>query len=217
MQRRAFLAAIALALVAPTAQAATIDRFDKTTNDGVFTLTPEQAALLGAPEADRIAFFRVREGRSVRFRAGDAFDARTLGASVRSGRENVIAFVNGAADGLRYEGAPYERLGRVVIESDANSFSRGVAFLFSADDGPIVFAGGATFSGDQTRGAFALPAPAVEAAPAPVPAPATLPLMAAGLGGLVLVRKWRRAGRRYLTTSKITSLRRRKPGVKGSL
>jgi len=195
MWKAAWMAAIAWALTATTTPAATLDRFDKTTNDGVFTLTPEQAALLGAPEADRIAFFRVREGRTVRFRAGDVFDAGTLGASVRRGRENIIAFVNGEADGLRYEGQPYERLGRVVIDSDANSFSRGVAFLFRAEDGPIVFDGSATFSGDQTRGAFALPAPEVEAPPAPIPVPATLPLMVAGIGGLVLARKWRRVAR----------------------
>lgn len=206
MRMTAMVTGALLALTAAAADAATIDRFSKTTNDGVFTLTPEQAMHLGAPGADRIAFFRVREGRGVRFMAGDVFDEGTLDASVRSGRDAIIAFVNGEAEGLRYEGRPFERLGRVVIDSDANSFSRGVAFLFNSQAGDIVFEGSATFNGDQTRGVFALSTPEPSAAPAPIPAPATLPLMAAGLGALALMRKWRRA-----TACRISARDRKSP------
>ena len=76
--KRFILTLAAVATMAVPASAAVIDRFNKTTNDGVFDLSDAQAAALGFADADYIGFFRVREGSGTSFEAGDTFDATTL-------------------------------------------------------------------------------------------------------------------------------------------
>ncbi len=194
MRSRSMLAAAFLVLLAPVPAlaASVLPQFNKSTNDGVYELTRDQAAALGHVDAAFIAFYRVREGAGTTFSLGDAFDETTLRNSVKSDGGGILAFLNGRAEGLDYQGAAFERLGRTVIASDASSFYEGVAFLFGVDAGAITFnkrGGTTTFSASQSRGGFVMPviereAPQAVTTVAPVPVPAAFGLLAAGLGVL---------------------------------
>ena len=189
---RSILAAALLVSLAPVPAlaASVLQQLNKSTNDGVYSLTAEQAAALGYVDAGFIAFYRVREGNGTTFSFGDAFDETTLRNSVKSNGGGILAFLNGRASGLDYQGAAFEKLGRTVIASDASSFYEGVAFLFGAGAGAITFnksGGTTTFSASQSRGGFVMPVverrPAAEVVPvAAVPVPAAFGLLAAGLG-----------------------------------
>jgi hypothetical protein len=173
------------------AEAATVTRFNKSTNDGVYTLSDAQAAHLGQPSAGYIGFFRVRGSRGTRFDPGDTFDAASVLNSFTGGRGNVLAVLNGDNRRLTYTGGFLDPLGTTVL-STPNSYYRGAAILFAA--GTINFNGG-NFNGSQSRGAFAdLAVP--EPAPAPVPLPHAAGLLLAGLGGLALLRRRAPAARR---------------------
>ncbi|ABG31053.1 VPLPA-CTERM sorting domain-containing protein [Roseobacter denitrificans] len=173
---RSFIVA-GLVVLGSSASAATINQFNKTTNDGVYTLTAAQATALGDASATRIGFFRVREGSGTVFNAGDTFDQTTMANSVTSGAGNIIAFLNGRNSSLTYTGGTLEALGTTTVGS-SNSYYEGVAFLFSGT-GNIVFRGSSTFNAGQTRGAFD-----GVGIPAAVPLPAAAWMLIAGLGGL---------------------------------
>lgn len=159
------LFALSLMFFAGTSTAAYISQFNKTTNDGVFTLSADQVSFLGYdPSAvDRIGFFRVREGNGTVFNNGDTFDVTTMQNSVIGGANNIVAFLNGTNADLTYTGNAFEALGTTTVGA-ADSYFRGVAFLFHSSSGDIVFRGTSTFNGGQTRGAYegisAVPLPA---------------------------------------------------------
>jgi hypothetical protein len=179
--------ALAATLMAGAVAAAPISQFNKTTNDGVYTLTQSQADALGYGTADYIGFFRVREGSGTVFDSGDTFDATTLANSVTSGLGNIIAFLNGRNGDLGYSGGFFDDLGTTTVGT-GNSYYEGVAFLFS-NPGNIVFRGTSTFNSGQTRGEF----DGVGLDVAPVPVPAALPMLIAGLGGFAALRRKKKA------------------------
>ncbi|MEM1108998.1 MAG: PEP-CTERM sorting domain-containing protein [Planctomycetota bacterium] len=163
-------------LAGNSTQAAFVSSFERTTNDGVFTLTPQQAADLGSPTADRIGFFRIRDNRDGdNFEPGDTFDQTSILASVTSNAGAIIDILNGENAGLTYTGEFYESLGVTTIGA-SDSFFRGVAFTFNSSSGNIVFRGSSTFDPGTTSGAFV-----------PIPEPASLTLLAAG--ALCLTRR----------------------------
>ena len=176
MKRLLAGAALALSMLAGAVQAAPISQFNKTTNDGVYSLNAAQAAFFGVTTSDHLGFFRVREGSGTTFDAGDTFDTSTMAASVTSGAGNILGFLNGRNGDLSYTGAAFEALGTTTVGS-ANSYYEGVAFLFSGT-GNVVFRGSATFNAAQSRGVLDFVPTAA------VPVPAALPLLALALGGL---------------------------------
>ncbi|MDW4500376.1 VPLPA-CTERM sorting domain-containing protein [Sulfitobacter sp. D35] len=183
--RKALLAlAVGIASLAGAASAATITQFNKTTNDGVYNLSAAQAAYLGDASATHIGFFRVREGNGTVLNAGDTFNVATMNNSVTSGAGSILAFLNGRNADLGYTGDFFDALGETTLGA-ATSFYEGVAFLFSGN-GNIVFRGSSTFNAGQTRGALDLDVPAV-------PLPAAGWLLVAGLGGLGLMKRRRKA------------------------
>jgi len=180
-------AAICVAMGAATvASAATITQFNKTTPDGVFTLSQAQADYLGYSDARFIGFYRVREGSGTTFDAGDTFNVTTMFNSVTSNASKILAFLNGKNPGLTYTGGYLDILGETTI-GEANSynsgFKEGVAFLFGKDAGNIVFRGSGTFNGGQSRGDFDLVVPSA------VPLPAAAWMLIAGLGVLAALAR----------------------------
>lgn len=185
------IALSAALLIGSLAHAASITQFDRTTNDGVFTLSDGQKAFLGTT-SDFIGFLRPRAANGDTFNAGDTFDVSTLTNTLTGGAGLVEKFLNGTNGGLTYTGNAFDDLGTTTVGDDADYF-RGVAFLFSAG-GDIVFTGAvsgtSTFNAGQTRG------PAGDRVPeatAPVPLPAAAWMLIAGVGGLAY------AGRRRAT------------------
>jgi hypothetical protein len=174
----AAIAAICVAMGAATvASAATITQFNKTTPDGVFTLSQAQADHLGQSEARFIGFYRIREGNGTVFDAGDTFDVTTMFNSVTSNASKILAFLNGENPGLAYTGGYLDPLGSTTV-GEANSYTAGVAFLFGEGAGNIVFRGSGTYNAGQTRGEFDFEVPSA------VPLPAAAWMLIAGLGGL---------------------------------
>lgn len=169
---------------AEPASAAYIPVFNKTTNDGVFTLSAAQAAYLGTPTADRLGFFRVRQGSGTVLNAGDTFDAASITASIAGGAGNVLGIFNGIgpASNITYGGPSYDPLGLTTLVT-GNDVYRGVAFAFSSLGGNIVFKGTSTFNGGQTQGP----------SPSPVPIPGAIWLFGAALAGLGVFGWKRRA------------------------
>jgi hypothetical protein len=181
------LAVIAATLFAAGAHAATISQFGRTTNDGVWTLSASQAAALGVPQATKIAAFRVRAHGpgNVTWNAGDTFDATAIGNSIISGRANVFGFFNGENDLLDYTGGFLDTLGVTRFLTSSKEDGSLTAGVFIAFRDSFVVRGTSTF-GAATRGDFPHPV-------APVPVPGALPLLLAGLGGLALAARRRRA------------------------
>lgn len=137
------------------AQAALIETVPRFTNDGVFTLTAAQAALLGTPGADKIGFLRVRSAAGSSFAAGSILELSSLGNISNGGA--ILAFFNGTNSDLSYTGGAFELFTKATVVNAADGFFRGLAFAFSSSSGNIVFStGGATaaFNGGQTRGAL---------------------------------------------------------------
>lgn len=187
-----------LAALVPHADAATVTRFERSTNDGVFSLTEAQAAALGAPDAAAIGLLRVRSGRGVSWNAGDDFDATTILNTITRGGGNVDGIFNGPVDQnfdgdvdpnglfLTYSGDTFDPLGRTVFtnaSATTGSIFRAVAFAFS---GQVVFRGNSTFTASAALG----PADFLEVNT--VPLPAGLPLMLTGLAALALIVERRR-------------------------
>lgn len=179
------LLAVSLVVSGGAQAASYIQEFKKTTNDGVFSLTAEQADFFGVSTDDHIGFFRVREGNGVSFDAGDTFDVSTMLNSLMSGAGSVIKFLNGTNGALGYSGDAYDDLGTTTL-GDENSYYRGVAFLFSGT-GNIVFNGSSTFNSGQSTGDLDFTPPAA------VPLPAGLPLLLTALGGVALIARRRKA------------------------
>lgn len=184
-------AALALTMIVGGAQAASITQFNKTTNDGVYTLSQAQADHFGFSTADRIAFFRIREGNGTAFSDGDTFDATSLANSFTSNGSSILAFLNGTNAALTYTGdtlnpatGAFDLLGTTTVGA-ADSYYEGVAFLFNNLSGNIVAGGTSTFNGGQTRGDFVFNV-------APVPIPAAGPLFLAALGAFGFAARRRR-------------------------
>ena len=178
--------AVAAGMIAATSvSAATVTQFDKTTNDGVFSLSQAQADFLGFSDAKYIGFVRVRNNSAgTTFGAGDTFDATTMGNTVTSGGGSILAFLNGNNADLTYTGGYLDPLGLTTL-GPQNSYFRGVAFLFGEGVGNIVFLGSSTFNQDRNNGEFDLEVSAV-------PLPAAAWMLIAGLGGLVAVSRRRK-------------------------
>lgn len=145
-------------LVSGTACGAYIPSFAKTTNDGVFTITPGQASFLGVPTADRVGFFRVREAGGTILNPGDFFDPNSILNSTNNDSK-ILGIFNGENAGLTYTGDFYEPLGITTIGA-SDSYFRGVMFAFESSAGNIVFGGTSTFNGGQTQGSIVIPEPA---------------------------------------------------------
>lgn len=192
MARRLAPLAIAISTVAaaPSVSAATIPAFQRTTNDGVFALTAEQAAHFGVPDAAYVGFLRPRSpNNATPLAAGDTFDVSAILASCRAGCDRVLSVRNGDSTELGYSGGFMDLLGTTTLTRSTQGALRGVAILFAGGNGAITFQGGASFAAGQSRGTLAhvVPAPAV------VPVPAALPLLLAGLGSLAVAARRRRA------------------------
>ncbi len=71
---------------------------------GVWTLSRGQAAALGAPDADRIAFLKLSRGEG---RLPHAFTPRELLSGMWWGRRAVVAVLNGTDDEMGYSGAAF--------------------------------------------------------------------------------------------------------------
>jgi hypothetical protein len=202
IMKRLFAGLAAALLGATAAQALPITQFQRFTNDGVHTLNAAQAAWLGAPTADRIAFLRLRNGGGLAYAAGDTFDAATLLGSTAND-DKLLGLLNGLGDPtlIAYSGSPYAVLGTTTMLSASDVYAA-VAFVFRSDAGSIVFTGrnSATFDGGQTRGdytALVPPAPddltSFDGAAPTVPLPGALALMLVALGGFAGLRARRRA------------------------
>jgi opacity protein-like surface antigen len=178
-------ALIAATVIGSAASAATISQFNRTVNDGVFSLTQAQASYFGFADADYIGFVRPRQGNGVTWTAGDTFDAATMWATVTGGASRILAFLNGTNATLGYTGDTYGLLGTTTLEG--TDTYRGVAFLFSEGAGNITFRGTSTFNMGQSLGTLDFQPPSV------VPVPAALPLLLAGLGGLAFIARRRKA------------------------
>jgi len=172
---RKLLATIAVvAGLATSANAAYLSSFSDSTNDGVFTLTTQQATQLGNASADRIGILRIADGL-----AGDTFDQNTILNSTLDDAA-ILGILNGSASSLSYTGVEFDELGTTTLLADFTiptrfDFVPGVYFLFNSASGNIVFNGTSTFNPADNRGAFEL---------APVPLPAAAWMLIAGLGGL---------------------------------
>lgn len=191
MRPRFSLTALVLgwALLLQPAAAATIASFGATTNDGWFSLTQAQADFLGQSDATGIAMFRVRQGGGLTLAPGDVFDQSSIFNSVISGASNILALVNGTNPNLGYTGGAFEALGLTTIGA-LTSYPDAVGILMSNLGGNVVFRGSATFNVTEQslyRGALDL------VVPAEVPLPAGLPLLIAGLAGIGLAARRRRA------------------------
>lgn len=135
------------------AEASLVTQFNKTTNDGVYTLSAADAIALGVPSADRVGFFRVREGNGTTFEVGDTFNAASIMNSITSNAGAVLGLFNGTNGDLGYTGGTFAPLGTTVLGA-ADSYYEGVMFAFANSSGNIVFRGSSTFNGGQTRGDF---------------------------------------------------------------
>jgi hypothetical protein len=177
-------------LLASGVQAATLTSFDRVVNDGVYTLTPAQIVYFGIDGANRIGFLRPFKLGNSEYAVGDIFDRTTVLNSTLDDAK-ILAILNGKATGLIYTGGLFEALSTTTIGTAARGYYEGVAFLFAADAGNIVFSGSlggsATFNQGQSRGDLDFQPPA------PVPVPGALPLLLAGLGGLAVAARRRKA------------------------
>jgi len=186
----AIILAASSAIAALPASAATITSFQRTTNDGVFALTAAQAAQFGVPDTAYVGFLRPRSPNNANpLSAGDTFDGAAILATCRGGCDRILSVHNGDSTQLGYSGTFMDLLGETSVTETTHGIYRGVAILFSAGNGAITFAGGASFAAGQSRGVFDYAAPA----PAVVPLPAGLPLLLAGLGALAVLRRRRAA------------------------
>jgi hypothetical protein len=180
------LAIVAGLVLATGAQAATITQFGRTTNDGVWSLSAAQATALGVSGATKMGAFRVRSGNGVTWAMGDTFGVSALNASIISGAGNVYGYFNGFGDDLLdYTGGFLAPLGVTTFLASSSTdgdLYRGVFFAFT---GNVVFRGTSSFN-PVNQGAFPYEI-------APIPVPAALPLLLAGLGGLALMARRRKA------------------------
>jgi hypothetical protein len=182
------LAFIAGLLLATGAHAATISQFGRTTNDGVWALSAAQASALGVVGATKIGAFRVRAGGTgnLTWAAGDTFDATAVAATITSGAGNVYGFFNGFGDGLLdYTGDFLAPLGLTTFLAGSATDGELFRSVFFAFNGQVVFRNSATFN-PVSQGDLPFDV-------TPVPVPAALPLLLAGLGGLALVARRRKA------------------------
>ena len=152
-------AALGLALALASSPLSADAPFDRTANGGVYTLTPEQAAAMGVPGADRIGFIDILAGgieADAPYMAGDRFDADAL-LSMTEDDDAIRGFFNGDAGraDLVYGGFPFDPLGDTQLQAHRD-IARAVAFAFRERDGPVVFHGAqaSVFDGAQTQGAF---------------------------------------------------------------
>ncbi|NMH61404.1 PEP-CTERM sorting domain-containing protein [Alteromonas ponticola] len=169
-----------LLLITGAANAALITSVNKTTNDGVYTLSTEQADQLGVSGADRIAFLRLREGNGVNWNVGDYFNVSTILNSTNNDSK-IMGIFNGWNVDLTYVGDDFDTFTTATIDTDLSGFVEGIAFAFSSTSGNIVFNGTSTFNGGQTRGD-------ADFLTASVPEPGTILTLSLGLFGLMARR-----------------------------
>ena len=171
------------------ADAASISMFTNTGNNGVYSLNDWQRSYFGTPNADYIAFVRIRAPANTNFARGDTFDATAAANSVVSNGAAILGYVNGLHRRLNYTGNAYDPLGVTTITRNRANFRQAFAFLFSANAGTITLQGNTRFRAAQSRGLLNFQPP-------PVPLPAALPLLGCALGALGAGAAWRRKARR---------------------
>jgi hypothetical protein len=180
------LAVVAGLVFATGAHAATITQFGRTTNDGVWSLSAAQASALGVAGATKIGAFRVRAGNGVTWSAGDTFSSAAVANTITSGAGNVRGYFNGFGDNqLTFTGGFLSALGVTTFRSASTVDGDLYRAVFFAFNGTVVFRNSSTFN-PVNQGAFPYEVTAV-------PVPAALPLLLAGLGGLALVARRRKA------------------------
>ncbi|MEL6197164.1 MAG: hypothetical protein AAFT19_04895, partial [Pseudomonadota bacterium] len=162
-----------------TTPGAYIDEFQRTTNDGVYSLSAAQAEAIGVVGATKLALLRVRPSRGVTWEAGDYFDAASIENTIRGSGANVFGILNGPlapgfvpqatnGDVLLYEGDLWEALGTTIFQQDSGSSPSLVAAVAVAFTGTLTVNGVSTFN-PVTLGAAPISAAAGLAA---VPLPA---------------------------------------------
>lgn len=144
------LTLLMLFLVPVVVHAALIPFVKKTTNDGVFSLSEEQAAFLGDRTATHIAFLRLRKGRGINWRKGDTLNLDTVLNSTQHDHK-ILGVFNGVHGDLNYDGDAFTPFVSATIHRRRGGYFRGVAFTFAASVGNISFNGTSTFNAGQTR------------------------------------------------------------------
>ena len=188
--RSALVAAIVSSVMATAgaANAAYIASFNRTTNDGVYSLSDAQADYLGVTCTNDcfIGYFRVREGNGTVINDGDTFDQASIFGSVTSGSASILGLFNGlgVSPDIEYASAtPFASLGLTTLH--AKSIPAAVAFVFDSSAGNIVFKGSSTFNASQSRGAD----PNVPIGAIPEPSTWALLIGGFGLAGAALRRR----------------------------
>jgi hypothetical protein len=173
----------ATALISSAAFAVPVT-FDRGVNDGVFSLTSDQAAALGAPTAEFIGFLGLRDTGIDNIPAGAIFDQTSI-FSLISNDGNVLNIVNGTNGNVDYaSGLSGNTFTTATLTSNDNRLFRGVGLLFSGNQ-TFNFAGGNISSG-SLRGALSNDALDVLA---PVPLPAAGWMLLAGVGTILAKRR----------------------------
>lgn len=172
-----------------SANAALITSVNKFVNDGVFLITPGQAAYLGVDGADALGYLRLRQGSGISWGAGDVINRDTIFNST-SQDSLIVDILNGVdtlpwnnVSVLNYEtGGIFDKFtsAEILVSTD---FWRGIIIAFDSNNS-ITFRN-ATLSSARNRGFVSTEIiPEVE-----VSAPQTIGLMLVGIVALFFRKK----------------------------